>query len=372
MKKYLVAPALASALALSVAGCAKAPDASSSSSTSTSTSTASSTGSAAASGGSFKACMVSDSGGFDDKSFNQTSHDGLVKAVSELGIQQGQVESNDTKDFAKNVQSMVQAKCNVIVTVGYLLADATVAAAKANPNIDFAIVDSQPTTTLKNLKPLIFNTAQSSFLGGYLAASMSQSGKVGTFGGSKIPTVTIFMDGFAQGVQYYNQQKGKSVQVLGWDATKQDGQFSSGGFEDVAAGKQTAQNLVTQGADVILPVAGPAGQGALQVAQASGGKVSTIWVDTDGYVSASQYKSVIMSSVYKGMDVAVEDAIKASKDGTFSSTPYVGTLKNQGTGLSPFHDYDSKVSSDVKSDLDKIKADIIAGKITITSKAQPK
>ena len=123
---------------------------------------------------------------------------------------------------------MVDANCNIIVTVGFLLSDDTLAAAKKNPDIKFAIVDNNDPKTYPaatNLKPLVFNTAQSSFLAGYLAAGMTKTGKVGTFGGAKIPTVTIFMDGFAQGVDYYNKQKSKIVPVLGWDAAKQDGQF---------------------------------------------------------------------------------------------------------------------------------------------------
>ena len=149
---------------------------------------------------------------------------------------------------------------------------------------------------------------------------MTQTGKVGTFGGLNIPTVTIFMDGFAQGVEYYNQQKGKDVSVLGWNAEKQDGTFvqSDKPFEDVKGGGRAAQGLTSQGADIIFPVAGPAGEGALQTAKASGGKVNAIWVDTDGCVSAPNYCANIMTSVYKGMDVAVFDAIKAAQDGSFS------------------------------------------------------
>ena len=129
---------------------------------------------------------------------------------------------------------MVDAKCNIIVTVGFLLSDDTLAAAKKNPDIKFAIVDNNDPKTYpaaKNLKPLVFNTAQSSFLAGYLAAGMTKTKKLGTFGGAKIPTVTIFMDGFSQGVDYYNKQKSADVKVLGWDAAKQDGQFT-GDFED--------------------------------------------------------------------------------------------------------------------------------------------
>lgn len=363
MKKSLVVPAaLLGVVALSMSGCATPPG-----DTATTTSAAPKID--------YIACMVSDSGGFDDKSFNQTSHDGLVRAATELGVQTKEVESVDTKDFETNINSMVKAGCQTIVTVGFLLSDATVKAAKANPNINFAIVDDNPTSAkgLTNFKPLVFNTAQSSFMAGYLAASLSQTGKVGTFGGSKIPTVTIFMDGYAQGVKYYNEKKSKSVQVLGWDAAKQDGQFVPGStpFENVAGGQTTAKSLISQGADVVFPVAGPAGEGALQEAKASNGKVSAIWVDTDGCVSAESYCSVLASSVYKAMDVAVFDAIKDATQGKFTNTAFVGTLENNGTGLAPFHEFDSKVSADTKSELDQIKKDIISGTIKIESASQP-
>jgi basic membrane protein A and related proteins len=367
-KPLTLAGGLICAAALTLTSCAQAPGTGSSAAPS-----APGSASASASGAAFKACMISDSGGFDDKSFNQTSYKGLTDAKAELGIETGQVESQTAADFAKNIQSMVDANCNIIVTVGFLLSDDTLAAAKKNPDIKFAIVDNNDPKTYpaaKNLKPLVFNTAQSSFLAGYLAAGMTKTKKVGTFGGIKLPTVTVFMDGFSQGVDYYNKQKSADVKVLGWDAAKQDGQFT-GDFNDQKGGQRTAQGLISQGADIVFPVAGPAGLGALQAAKASGGKVNAIWVDTDGCVSAETYCPNIITSVYKGMDVAVADAIKAAKDGSFSNEPYVGTLENDGTGLAPFHDFDSKVPAELKSELDALKADIIGGKITIESKSQP-
>jgi len=323
--------------------------------------------------GDFKACMVSDAGGFDDKSFNETAYAGLMRAKDELGVETGEIESNSEADFAQNIQAMIAADCNIVVTVGFLLATATEAAAKQNPDVDFAIVDNNSFEGVDNAKGLIFNTAESSFMGGYLAASMSKTGKVGTFGGLKIPTVTIFMDGFSQGVEYFNEQKGGDVQVIGWDAATQDGQFVPGNdpFGNIAGGKETANTLIAQGADVLFPVAGPAGLGGLQAAQASGGNVNAIWVDTDGCLSAPEFCPNIISSVYKGMDVAVFDAIKAGMDGEFSGEEFVGTLENEGTGLSPFNEFDTKVSDEIKAELDKIKEDIVSGAIEITSEAQP-
>lgn len=365
--------------ALVLAGCAEAPTTTTPGDTTAATTPSGDPSMAESTGGTepkgdFKACMVSDAGGFDDKSFNETAYAGLTKAKADLGVETNQVESNSESDFAPNIQSMIDADCDIVVTVGFLLATATEAAAKQNPDVDFAIVDNSSFDGVDNAKGLIFNTAESSFLGGYLAASMSTQGKVGTFGGAKIPTVTIFMDGFAQGVEYFNEQKGKDVTVLGWDVEKQDGQFVPGSdpFGNTAGGNETAKTLMAQGADVIFPVAGPAGLGGLQAVKDSGGNVSAIWVDTDGCESAAEFCPNIISSVYKGMDVAVFDAIKSSMDGDFSADPFVGTLENEGTGLSPFHDFEDKVSDEIKSELEAIKADIISGKIEITSAAQPK
>lgn len=322
----------------------------------------------------FKACIVSDSGGFDDKSFNQTSYKGLTDAVEEFGISKAQLESNSDAEYPQNISTMVDQDCNIIVTVGFKLGDATYKAAKKNPKVDFAIVDygfdpkKQP--PLPNLKSLLFNSAQPSFLAGYLAAGMTKTGKVGTFGGIKIPTVTIFMDGYWQGVQYYNKTKGENVKVLGWDAKSQDGVFTND-FEDKNAGKNSATNLISQGADIIFPVAGPAGLGGLQAVKAAG-DVDGIWVDTDGCVSAPEYCSILMSSVVKEMDVAVKKAIGSSLQGDFDTEPYVGTLENNGVSLAPYHEYESKIPEELKQEIEQLQKDIIAGKVTIESKAQPK
>lgn len=379
MKKSLSVTAV---MALAAAACASKPTDTAASSASPSTSvsttaseTASPSPSAAMIGAGKKACMVSDLGGFDDKSFNQTSYKGLQDAVTTIGVTEVKLESNSNADYDKNVTAMISQKCKVIVTVGFLLGDATKKGAKASPGTDFAIVDydDPEVDKLKNVQPLVFNTAQAAFMGGYLAASMTKSGVVGTWGGDKFSTVTIFMDGFSEGIDYYNKLKGKTVKLVGWNEKTQVGQFIGGdhAFDDKGRGQVITKNLASQGADILMPVAGPAGEGALQAAAASGGKLNAIWVDTDGYVSSPSYKKVIMSSVYKAMDLAVEKAITDSISGKFSNKAYVGTLSNDGVGLAPFHDFDSKVSAAMKSELDQIKADIISGKITIASKAQP-
>lgn len=321
----------------------------------------------------YLACMVSDAGGFDDKSFNETAHNGMMRAAEELGIQTNQIESNAEGEYAGNVQAMIDANCNMIITVGFALAEATEAAAKQNPDVKFTIVDFGSFEGVDNAKGLLFNAAEPSFLAGYAAAAMTETGTVGTFGGANYPTVSIFMDGFQQGVLHHNEVKGTDVNVIGWDEAAQDGQFIGGNnpFGDIPGGKNTASTLIAQGADVILPVAGPAGAGALQAAQESGGKVNAIWVDADGFESMPDYKANIITSVQKAMDVAVFEAIQADIDGSFSSEPYVGTLENDGVLLAPFHDFESKLPEGLADELQQVEADIISGAIEITSPSQP-
>jgi basic membrane protein A len=353
-KVALAGLAAASALAL-LAGCGQAPS-------------SSSTTKAAAS--KFLPCMVSDSGGFDDHSFNQLGFEGLQASAKKLGTKYKSAESKSENDFAPNINSMVDQNCNLIVTVGFLLADATKAAAKANTDTDFAIIDDN-SINAPNVKPIIFDTAQAAFLGGYAAASYSKSGVVGTFGGMQIPTVTIFMDGFADGVKYFNQQKGKNVQVVGWDVDSQKGSFT-GGFDANDTAKQVAQGIIDQGADVIMPVGGPIYQSAAQAITDSGKDIAMIGVDADVYNTDPKVRSILLTSVMKGIKPSTSAVVEQSADGKFSNTPYVGTLKNDGVGLAPFHDFASKVDPNLKSELDKIKAGIIDGSIKVTSPASPK
>jgi basic membrane protein A and related proteins len=306
----------------------------------------------------FKACMVSDSGGFDDKSFNQTSLKGQTDAADQFGVQTAQVESNSDTEYGDNIDQLIGEGCNEITTVGFLLGDATEAAAKKNKDVDFAIVDFAYEKPAPNLKGLVFATDQPSFLAGYLAAAQSESGIVGTFGGLNIPTVTVFMEGFRLGVEQYNEDTGEDVQLLGWDGT--EGAFTED-FEDKGKGQSVGADLIQQGADIIFPVAGPAGLGGLQAAKDNG--ALGIWVDTDGYES-TEYGDILLTSVVKGLDVAVTEAIKESAEGTFSNELYSGTLENDGVGLAPFHDFDGEIDQETKDRLDELTQQIIAGEIT--------
>jgi basic membrane protein A and related proteins len=319
----------------------------------------------------FTGCMVTDTGGIDDRSFNTSSWAGMQAAKKDSSnLDVSYVQSTSENDYVPNINSLVAKKCGIIVTVGGLMAQATTQAAKANASSKFAIVDAGSVGS--NVYGMQFNTAQGAFLGGYLAAAMSKTGKVATFGGLAIQPVTIYMDGFWEGVQYYNQQKGKKVQVLGWNEKSPKGGSIAGSFTDQGAGKRISNNFIQQGADIIFPVAGGTGLGAAAAAQQSGGKASVIWVDTDGCVSASQYCGVFLTSVVKGIAGAVQKTVDSAAKGQFPTGSYLGTLQNGGTGLAPFHQFDSKVPADVKSALQQIQGDIVSGKIKITSPNQPK
>ncbi|HEY9376000.1 MAG TPA: BMP family ABC transporter substrate-binding protein [Jiangellaceae bacterium] len=323
----------------------------------------------------FQTCMVSDSGGINDKSFNESAYNGLQAAFDNgVTLEPKFVESQAETDYAPNVQSMVDQDCGLIVTVGFLLAQATQEAAEANPEEKFAIVDflyTDPDTfepvVIENVKPLVFNTQEAAFLAGYLAAGMTQTGKVGTWGGLKIPTVTIFMDGFADGVAHYNQEKGANVEVLGWDKATQEGQFV-GDFESTGPARQISDNLIQQGADILLPVAGPIGESAAVAAQEAG-NVNIIWVDADGFETLPDYGSLIITSVLKGIAVAVETAANETAEDSFTSDPFIGTLENDGVGLAPYHDFEETIPQELKDEVEQLKEQIISGELTVESDA---
>ncbi len=317
----------------------------------------------------FLGCMVTDSGGVDDRSFNASAWKGLQDAESELGVEVKYVESATETDFAPNVNQMVSDDCGLIVTVGFLLGDATAAGAEANPEEQFAIVDFSYEEPFENVKPLVFDTAQAAFLAGYLAAGMTETGTVATFGGIQLPTVSIFMDGFADGIAHYNEAKGADVTLLGWDKEAQNGSFT-GDFTNEANGQNLTNNFIQQGADIILPVAGPVGLGAAAAAQEAG-NVKVIWVDSDGFESASQYAPLFLTSVVKRIDNAVLDATTQAVDDEFTADAYVGTLENEGVGLAPYHDFEDEVPDELKQEIDDLRQQIIDGELTVESPSSP-
>jgi basic membrane protein A and related proteins len=351
VKRVAQIAALSAAAALALAACGDAPEEATGSATSTT---------AAAD---FTGCMVSDAGGFDDGSFNESSYAGLERAVEELGIKKAEAESTDAGQYNGNLDSMMQNDCDLIITVGFNLADATAAAAEGNPDQKFALIDSTVDPAMENVKPILFNTHEAAYLAGYLAAGITETGTVATYGGFPIPSVTIFMDGFVDGVAKYNEDHGTEVKALGWDKEAQDGEFTDT-FDDKGQGVISTNNFIAAGADVILPVAGPVGEGSLSAASQHDG-VKVIWVDADGYEMYPEYQDIIPTSVLKGMEQAVFDVLYASTGTAFNSDAYVGTLANEGIGLAEVRD--ESVPEDLLDEIETLKQQIVDGELVVES-----
>jgi basic membrane protein A len=272
------------------------------------------------------------------------------------------LESQQQTDYEKNITEFIGSECTLIVTVGFLLGDATAAAVTANPDQNFMILDVGYLPDTPNLLQQTYSVDQAAFLAGYVAASATQTGIVGTFGGINIPPVVDFMDGFAYGVRYYNEKNGTDVKVLGWDPDARDGGLFTGNFESTDDGRRFAENLMDEGADIIMPVAGPVGLGSAAAIQERG-NAYIIGVDSDWTVSASEYADIVLTSVLKKLDVTVAQAIRATASGKFPAGVQNATLENGGVGLADFHDLASMVPDQVKADLETIMAEIIAGTI---------
>ena len=370
--------ALAVSATLVVAACGSSTSSASSSTSSSSSSTA--TSSAAGTGANTLGCMVTDTGGINDRSFNASSWAGMqAAAAANPNVTVKYLQSTTQSDYTPNINTFIGEKCNIIVTVGFLMGAATEAAAKANPTQKFAIVDcsyaTQRLTGTKepNIDQLTYNTVQDGFLGGYLAAGMTKTGKVATFGGIELPTVTIYMDGYWDGVQYYNSKHGTHVQVLGWNEQTQKGSFT-GDFTNQTKGQTLTQTFISEGADIIFPVAGNVGLGAAKAVQsadqsAGSTKVTMEWVDVDGCVSAAQYCTYFITSVEKGIVAAVKSSVLSVSSGTFTGGTYVGTLANGGAVLAPFHDFASKIPQAQQQELTTVAQGIESGSIPAPTKS---
>ncbi len=373
MRQVLKLAAVSAAATLVLAACGDAPEEESETSSGEEAAQESEGGGDAAD---FTACMVSDAGGFDDQSFNQSGAQGMEAAESELGIETTLVESQSDADYATNVNTLVSQGCDLTIGAGFLLEDAIQSGAEANPDVNFALVDSGfsdadfAPVELENGKPILFNTVEASFLAGYLAAGMTETGTVATFGGIQIPSVAIFMDGYVDGVDKYNEDNADQdpVKVLGWDKDAQSGSFS-GDFDNQSQGQTLTEQFIAQDADIIMPVAGPVGLGAVAAAQGTEG-TKIIWVDSDGF-ETTDAGDIMLTSVLKQIGPAVDDTITETIESGFSNEPYVGTLENDGVGIAPYHDFEGDVPEELTTKIEEYKQMIIDGDLAIESPNSP-
>jgi basic membrane protein A len=340
----------------------------------------------------YKACVAFDTGGLGDKGFNDLAQKGLQDAGA-AGYEIASAEAQGSTDYERNIQSLIDDGCQTIVTVGFLQGSATAKATLANPTVAFAQVDATwnsagddftpgtaddpPPGVPANFTGLDYQVDQAAMLAGYLAAGFSKTHKIGTFGGLAFPGVTRFMDGLYAGIQYYNQQKGTSVELLGWDGSLEDptttGTFvgGTGGtdtWNDTAKGEQFAKEFISQGADIVHPVAGETGNGTIK-AMFEDGKWA-IGVDTDQYLSIGPpTNAAIMTSAQKAIDVSVLDVINKNAGGDLGGEDYSGTLANNGVLLAPFHELEDEIAAipGMADELAALTDAIKSGSVTVCS-----
>jgi len=310
-----------------------------------------------------KFCQVTDMGGIDDKSFNATAWKGMEKAAEDFGVEVKYLESQQQSDYEVNLNAFVEEKCDLIVSVGFLLADATAKVATANPDMKFAIIDNG-NMGLPNVRGNYSKIEEATFLAGYLSAGMTKTGKVGTYVGIKFPATQAFMDGYAMGVQYYNQVHGTAVEVLGWDMETQEG-LEVGNFESLDDGRAMGETLLDEGADIIMPVAGPVGAGTLAVMQERGTGL-LIGVDDDWSIKYPEQADYILASTLKKIDVFVYDTIDKVIKGEFKGgEDFALTLANNGVGLAYGTAWADKIPADLRAEIDALIPKIIDGSIAV-------
>jgi basic membrane protein A len=293
--------------------------------------------------------MVTDVGGVNDKSFNQTSWEGLqALAAEDSRFEVNYLESKTDADYQTNINTFIDEGYDLIISVGYMLADATKAAAEANPDQKFAIIDDE-SIDLPNVACLMFAQEQASYLVGLVAGSVTESKTVGYVQGMVFPSMNKFGVGFISGVK-----------AVCPDATVL--QYNANNFGDSAGGSTAAKDMITKGADVIYHAAGGTGMGVIEACNEEG--IWAIGVDTDQSNLAPDH---VITSAMKRVDVACQDISKAVADGSFTSGTHLYDLSNGGVDLAPTRDH---IPADVLEVVEQAKADIIAGKVVVPTLAE--
>jgi basic membrane protein A len=302
----------------------------------------------------YKVGLVTDVGKLSDKSFNANAWKGVQDSVADpsLCLTAKVIESNQPTDYQSNMQLFIDQKYDMIVTVGFLLADDTLKVAQANPNVKFAIVDNAYATPPANLVGLTFREDQAGFLAGIVAAKYSTTGTIGGVYGLDIPPVHKYRVGYENGAKYAVS----SIKTLGVYQPPSGAKS----FNDPDWGKQQATAMFGQGADVVFGAGGNTGNGALLAAVQAG--KTCVGVDVDQFVSYPDADTCLVTSAEKHIAAAVKTAITDMVKGTWPATGLLTfDATNGGIGVSPFHNYDSKVTADVKAMVTDALAKLAAG-----------
>ena len=299
--------------------------------------------------------LIPDTGGIDDNSFNEMAAAGLAQAETDFGVVGTIYPTSPENDYPTQIAACVAGGNALCITVGYSMTDATLAAAIANPEVNFAIVDASWETYPDNLRGITFNAAQVGYLAGTLAGLMSASNVIGAIGGFPIPPVNDFMFPYQYGAQWADPQ----VQVLLEYAYN---------FMDPDLGAQMAEDQIARGADVIFAVAGPTGLG-VNITTAQAGKW-TIGVDVDVYYTffgggAVDGHEYLLTSAMKRVDMAVYHTIEDIVDATFTSGTMVNDLANEGVGLAPYHDAAASIPQAVQDQVAAVAQSIMNGETDV-------
>lgn len=339
MKKKILALVMAAACAFTMVACGGG-----SASTSGGSSDSGSTGgSDAAAGGDYKIGLITDVGGVNDGSFNQSAWEGLQKAATDFGVEVNYLESKTDSDYAPNIETFIDEEYDLIISVGFMLADATKAAAEANPDVPFAIIDDS-SIDLPNVTNLMFKQAQASYLVGYVAGLMTESNTIGFELGMQNPTMDQFGYGYLAGAIDANPD----VKVL---------QYNANSFSDSAKGKTDANSFITNGADIIFHAAGATGLGVIEACKEAG--IYAIGVDSDQSPVAP---NTVITSAMKRVDNAVYDAVEALLGGNLQAGIKEYDLSIGGVDIAPTTDL---LSDEVLSAVEDVKAKIIAGDVVV-------
>ncbi len=301
-------------------------------------------------------CLVTDLAGVDDRSFNASAWQGVNDAVA-AGFANADpilLESDSREDYQPNIDGCLAQGAEHIVTVGFELGEATSTNATADPDTIYTIVDFSYDPDIPNVRELVYQTDEAAFAAGYLAAGMTQTGVIGTYGGLNIPTVSIFMDGMTRGVAYYNEQKGTDVQVVGWDVDTQDGQFT-GSFTDMGVARTVCEGILDEGADIMLPVGGAINLPCGDAIVARGIDGALIGVDVDAFRAMPEtYQDLWMVTIEKAIALQVMRSIEDHANGVWTPGGALGTLANRGVGLSAYHSWEDKISLELKGEVEEL------------------
>lgn len=299
--------------------------------------------------------LVTDVGGLNDMSYNWLSYQGLLRAESELGVVGTVYTSTTNADYETNLNQCVMDGNELCISVGILTSNATMNAAQTYTDTKFAIVDVIFENYPSNLRGMTFASNEAGYLAGTLAGLMTESDVIGDIGGLEIPPVTDFTESYQRGAECINPQVTTIISY-------------TNDFGNPELGATTAQGMIAQGADVIFAAAGPTGSGAIITATQS--SVWAIGVDSDQYITLFNNGLVdgaeyLLSSAMKNIDNAVFLTISDVFNAAFTSGTQLYDLAVDGVGLAPFHEADPFVPQSVRTSLDRVKQDIIDGKIDV-------